>query len=328
MLTVGQIFKKALDLGIGADPRGQNGVKKELHRMRKQYEDMGRIEKSMFDLELLDNPYADSRILYGNPDVKVKTVLAGIDIGVAELLLAKELERGGPKIDLVLAHHPVGKAYNQLGSVMHLQTDVMEMLGVPINVADNLMCSRIDQVFRSISSVNTNREVDTAKILNIPLMCIHTPADNKAFRYMEVVIKRRQPDCVGEVLEIVKGIAEYSEAIKNGDVPHIVAGGPKSRAGKIVVSEFTGGTNAGKEIYERLSAAGVGTIISMHMKDEHMEEARKHRLNVVIAPHMASDSLGLNQILDEIEFNSIKVISTSGLIRVKRPRRGRKPGVK
>ncbi len=327
-MTVREIFERAIKIGILSDPRGINGVKKALQRQRREYQELSAREKSEFDTERLSNPYSDSRILCGDQQKQVKRVLAGIDISVGEILLARELEREGKKIDLIIAHHPQGKAYAGLNNVMHLQTDVLSNLGVPINVAESLMQSRIEQVYRSVAPVNTNQPVDAASLLNFPFMCIHTPADNKAYRFMDLAIKRKSPETVGDVVELIRDIPEYQEAIRRGNAPHIVAGGSKNRAGKIVVSEFTGGTNAGKEIYERLSMAGVGTIVSMHMKDEHRDEAKKHYINVVIAPHIASDSLGLNQVLDEIEFRGVEVISCSGLIRVPRARRGRKPAKK
>ena len=82
--------------------------------------------------------------------------------------------------------------------------------------------------------------------------------------------------------------------------------------------EFTGGTEGAKEIYERLSHAGVGTIIGMHISEEHRKEAKKHHLNLVVTGHMASDSIGINLLLDQLEKKGLEVVSCSGLIRVKR----------
>ena len=61
----------------------------------------------------------------------------------------------------------------------------------------------------------------------------------------------------------------------------------------------TGGTGGPKADIEEFVKARVGTLVEMHMADEKVEEARKHHLNVVIAGHIASDSIGMNIILDE-----------------------------
>ena len=66
------------------------------------------------------------------------------------------------------------------------------------------------------------------------------------------------------------------------------------------------------------------------MGEEHRKEAEKAHLNIVIAGHMSSDSIGMNLFLDELEKKGIEIIPCSGLIRVsrnKKPTRG-KPQVR
>ena len=88
--------------------------------------------------------------------------------------------------------------------------------------------------------------------------------------------------------------------------------------GKVRVVEFTGGTEGAKEIYERLSHAGVGTIIGMHISEEHRKEAKKHHINLVVTGHMASDSIGMNIFMDELVKKGVTVLPCSGFIRVER----------
>ena len=54
------------------------------------------------------------------------------------------------------------------------------------------------------------------------------------------------------------------------------------------------------------------------MREENREEAKKHHLNVVVAGHMSSDSLGMNQILDALADRGVAITPISGLIRVDR----------
>jgi hypothetical protein len=106
--------------------------------------------------------------------------------------------------------------------------------------------------------------------------------------------------------------------MKAGTGPMIGSGNEKNRAGKVAVLGFTGGTEGSKEIYERMSAAGIGTSIDMHLGEEHLKEARKHHINIVVAGHMVSDSLGTNLLLDELEKRGVEIVPCSGLIRVSR----------
>ena len=313
-MKIKEIYNLAIEMGIEADFRGREGIEKLLRKLREKYEKMDEEKKEELDLERLENPFSDTRILCGDPEKEIKKILAGIDIDGEELLLAKDLG----DIDLVLSHHPRGKALAGLDDVMQLQIDVLLQYGVPVNIAEKLMRKRIEEVARGIAPGNHNRVVDMAKILNIPYVCIHTPSDNLVARFLEKKLKKDDPETVEEIMKSLKEIPEYKEAIKIGVGPKIFVGSEENRAGKIVFTEVTGGTEGAAEIYERLAYAGAGTVIGMHISEKHREEAEKAHINVVIAGHMSSDSIGMNLFLDELEKKGIKILPCSGLIRVKR----------
>ncbi len=313
-MTIKEVYQLAIEEGIKHDFRGKDGIDKRQQRIKKRYEKMSPQEKEEYDTERLTNPYSDSRVLYGDPDREVKKILVGIDIGGEELFLAKHI--GG--VDLVISHHPRGVALSGLDDVMELQVDMMEMLGIPVNVAEKLIHKRIQEVARGISSANHNRVVDTARHLDIPLMAVHTPCDNIACTFVENKLKKDKPHSLGDVIDSLKEIPEYKEAGKIGAGPKIFVGGKENRAGKIVLTEMTGGTEGAPEIYEQLARAGVGTVVGMHISEKHRLEAEKAFVNVVIAGHISSDSIGVNILMDKIEKQGVEIIPCSGLIRVKR----------
>lgn len=317
-MKIKEIFELAIQTGIENDPRGRANVEKILKERKEEYKDLPKKLQKDFDLEKLENPYSDSGIQYGDPNLEVKRVLVGIDITSAEVLLAKELERAGKKIDLIIAHHPEGKALTNLHEVMDIQTDVLERAGVPGSVAEKVLEDRLRQVSQSVAPINHYQAVDTAKILDIPMMNFHTPADNSVWNFIDKYIEEKKPSRVGEIVEALKEIPEYAEATKMNNGPVIFAGSEKSRTGKIVVSGMTGGTTGSEKIYEKMSQYGIGTEIGMHIPEKHREEATKNYLNIVIAGHMASDSLGMNLILDKIEAKGVEIIACSGLIRHRR----------
>ena len=67
-----------------------------------------------------------------------------------------------------------------------------------------------------------------------------------------------------------------------------------------------------------MAIVGIGTIVGMHISEEHKKEAEAANLNVVIAGHMSSDSLGVNLFLDKIEEKGVEIVPCSGLIRISR----------
>lgn len=319
MLNFQEIFDLALELGRKNDPRSASEIDLYLKSVKKEYDKLEKDKKLYFDVEKLKNPYPDSRILNnGSPKKRLQRVLVGIDIEVYDLLLAKELERQGQKIDGVIAHHPEGIALVTLPDNMHLQEGVASLLGVPINVVEKLLEPRVKEVEHKLAPINIFRAVDAAKLLNIPFMCLHTVADNHVHTFVDRAIVKKKPYTVGDVMDVLMTIPEYQEASKLQIGPQIYAGSSKSRAGKVAVTGMTGGTEGSLEIYERYSRAGVGTIIEMHISDDRLESAKKFHLNVVMAGHMASDSLGMNLIMDQIEKKGVEIVACSGYIRVRR----------
>ena len=123
---------------------------------------------------------------------------------------------------------------------------------------------------------------------------------------------------IEDLLNLLKEISEYREAIKFGAGPKIFVGDPERRCGKIAVTEITGGTEGSPKLYEKMAQAGIGTVIGMHISEEHKKEAEAANINVVIAGHMSSDSLGVNLFLDELEKQGIEIVPCSGLIRISR----------
>ncbi|MDD4237887.1 MAG: NGG1p interacting factor NIF3 [Desulfotomaculaceae bacterium] len=316
-MKISEIYQLAIEKGIEQDPRSRKTVMRVLEKERKLYDELKENEKKEFDQDKLFNPYGDTRVLYGDPEREVTRVLSGIDMETAEVLLADRLNSRGTKIDLIIAHHPEGKAMSALYQVMSLQEDVLAKFGVPINVAEGIMTSRINEVKRGLMPLNHNRSVDAARLLDIPLMCIHTPADNHVNTYIQNMMEQRQPETLDDVVKILKEIPEYAEAVQYNAGPTIVLGSKKSRAGKIMV-DMTGGTSGSEDAYAKLAIAGVGTLIVMHIGEKHRKEAEKNHINVIIAGHMASDSLGLNLLLDQLAGRGIEIVPCAGLLRYER----------
>lgn len=311
------IYQHFVQLGKENDPRSLAEVEKKLARLNQQYAELPEKDKKYFDTERLTNPYSDSRILNGDPEVEVKKILVGIDMEAQEIMLADRLREKGEKIDLIMAHHPEGKALVALHRVMSLQEGVLAQLGVPINVAEGILASRISEVERGLMPLNHNRSVDAARLLNFPFMCMHTPADNMVNTFLDKLFAEKKPETVGDVMKILLEIPEYQESKKIDAGPKIFLGQEKNSAGKIFV-DMTGGTGGSEDAFAKLAIAGVGTIIGMHIGEKHRKEAEKNHINVVIAGHMASDSLGVNLLLDTAEQKGIEIIPCSGLIRVSR----------
>lgn len=312
------LYKKAVAVGIANDPRGSEEMRRildgELARSKKLEGD----ERETWEDDRLFNPYADTRILAGDPATEVKKVIVGIDMDTAEILLAHTLNRDhAERIDLVIAHHPQGVALAQLPQVMRLQSDMLAAYGVNISVAEQLLDKRIGEVERRVLPVNHNRAVDAARLLNLPMMCVHTPADNCVHTYLTALFDKEKPARLKDAVEALKKVPEYRTAVRGMAGPKIVSGTENSRCGKILV-DMTGGTEGAKTIYEQYAVSGVSTVFGMHISEEALENAKKAHLNVVVAGHVSSDTLGLNLLFDELEKEGpLDFVGVSGFVRTR-----------
>jgi len=291
-MTLKEFFQKSVHCGLKHDPRGKR-----------------------FILKTKNNPYADSQILYGKPNREIRRILVGIDIETAEILMADKL-RQKKNLDLVVAHHPEGKALLQLYKVMVVHNKILEKMGIDKDIAKQIMQERIMEVERKLLSANHLRTVDAARLLNIPFMCLHTVADNLVYDFIFKLVKKTRPQKIKDILDLLYEIPEYKYDSRYGAGPRILLGKPKYKTGKVMV-EMTGGTEGSKEIFDWLYDAGVRTLICMHLSEEHFKKIKDKNLNIIIAGHISSDTLGLNLLLDEVDPQKrIEVVSCSGFKRI------------
>jgi putative NIF3 family GTP cyclohydrolase 1 type 2 len=312
------LYRKAVAVGIANDPRGPEEIRRILDDALAGSKKLKEDERNAWEPDRLFNPYADTRVLTGEPETEIRKVIAGIDMDAAEILLAHTLNRDrAAKIDLVVAHHPQGVALAQLADVMRVQSDMLAACGVNISVAEQLMDKRIGEVERRVLPVNHHRAVDAARLLGLPMMCVHTPADNCVSTYLAKLFEKEKPARLKDLVDLLKKIPEYRTAVRRMAGPKIVSGSENAHCGKISM-EMTGGTEGAKTIYEQYASAGVSTIVGMHISEEALENAKKAHLNVVLAGHISSDTLGLNLLFDELEKEGpLEFVTASGFVRAR-----------
>ena len=314
-----KLYKKAVEIGIENDLRGKAEIKIILKEEKEKHKKLKGEEAEYYDKDRLFNPFSDTRVLHGDLNTEVKKVTAGIDMEVGEIIFTYLLNKDqGQKIDLIIAHHPEGYALAQLYDVMKLQADLLASYGITISVAEQLLEKRISEIERRLMPVNHNRSVDIARVLGIPMMCIHTPADNCVTNYLKKTFEKEKPYKLKDLLKILKNIPEYKKLAKLQVPPKIVSGSEESKCGKIFV-DMTGGTEGSKEIFERYANSGVSTLVGMHISEEHLENAKKAKLNVIIAGHISSDVLGFNLLFDELEKEEkLEFVGISGFERIRK----------
>ncbi|HEY5432188.1 MAG TPA: NGG1p interacting factor NIF3 [Coriobacteriia bacterium] len=312
------IYRTCVEAGMEADPRSTTELERVMAASARAYGKLDEEERPYFDTERLTNPYADTRIAAGDPELEVRGLITGVDMETAEVLLADRLREKGAPIDLVFAHHPEGPGFARLDEVMHMQADLWAAQGVGLGAADSLISKRASEIRRHFMPYNHYRAVQSAELMDLAVMSCHTPADNSVQRFVQRFIDEAVPETLDDIVRSLRTIPEYDQAAKKGYGPELVLGDGHHRPGRIVV-DMTGGTEGPTDALNRLSAAGVDTLVGMHYGEEHRKRAEELHMNLVIAGHISSDTLGMNLILDRIESQGVEVFCTSGIVRVRRP---------
>ena len=163
----------------------------------------GKSQKEAFDSDSLFNPFTDTRILAGDPNENIKSMIVGIDVEGSELLVVDRLRQKGTHIDLVVSHHPEGKAFANFYEVMDLQIDIFAKAGISLSTSENLLSERKYQVARRVHSANHQRSIDLARLLNMNFLCMHTPCDNLAYQYLRGIFDKEKPSTLGKVVDIL-----------------------------------------------------------------------------------------------------------------------------
>lgn len=267
------------------------------------------IMKLALELAGLDEIPEDSGILVEGRNIK--KVGFGVDIEAAEILIARELG-----LDLVISHHPTGGSPSiNLYQVMKNQISRMTDAGVPINKAQKAIKEQIDKIERRTHVSNYDRAVSAAKLLRMPFMNIHTPADiisEKAVQgHLNEALKDKPKAKVKDVLDALNELGEYKNTVAK---PAVRVGSQDDYAGRVFVT-MAGGTGGGENVAKAYFEAGVGTLVVMHMPEDVIKAVKEQNIgNVVVAGHMASDSVGINRLISAMESRGLAVYRMSGVV--------------
>jgi len=241
----------------------------------------------------------------------IKKVLMGVDMDTAELLLAKQLG-----YDCVVSHHPRNTNVDMV-NLMDTHIRKLAALGVPKNKSQKLLDERKTELGYNWHVANSRRSESAAKLLNMPFISLHTPADIVSEAIVQRFLDKKfanNPDAkVQDVVEALEEIDEYKNSARK---PVIRVGSKESYAGQIYVL-MSGLTGPGPKILKEYFEAGVGTLVLMHIPEKDAKELKEQSIgNVVVAGHMSSDSLGLNKIAQEWAKKGVETTMMSGIVEV------------
>ncbi len=252
---------------------------------------------------------ADSEIYV--PGDSIRKVLFGVDIGSAELIIAKD-----QGYDAVIAHHPAGgRARLEGWKVFEKHVDQMIEAGVPESDAKEAIRKKISTLEVETHSANYDHVPSVARHLKMPFMNIHNPLDELGRRHIVEVIQRQRSvnrdATVADLIGSIRTIPEFQQASTEVKLRH---GALSSRAGRTVFSHAAY-TNGGYEVARTYYKHGIDTVIYIHVSETDLAKLRVDGVgNLIVTGHIASDSVGINPFLLELRKRGIKVDSIGGIV--------------
>jgi putative NIF3 family GTP cyclohydrolase 1 type 2 len=231
----------------------------------------------------------------------IRKVLMAIDVGTAELMLARQLG-----CDAVIAHHPIGVASVNFYKVFDRHVDFMVEHGVPKQVARQAVVKLKERVETRNHADIYSDVVGAAKALSMPLVNIHQPCDEYMRQVILQAIRSSRMEYVSDIVRSISKIPEFRRAATRVQVR---LGSEKNRAGRwaLVVAA---GANGGYYVASAYFKHGVSTVIYLHVDYGDLTKMREDGLggNLVVMGHLAGDSIGLNGLADRLEGLGVETV--------------------
>jgi putative NIF3 family GTP cyclohydrolase 1 type 2 len=261
--------------------------------------DTGKIMEVGLELAGWDKMPADSAVHVKGRGIK--KVLIAIDVGTAELMLARQLG-----CDAVIAHHPIGVAHVNFYKVFDRHVEFMVEHGVSGKVARAAVTKLKDRVATRNHAEIYSEVVGAAEALGMPLVNVHQPCDEYMRQVILKAIKAGSTKHVSDIVKSISSIPEFRRAVTKVEVK---LGSGKNLAGRwaLVVAA---GTNGGYQIAKAYMQAGVSTVIYLHVDHGELTKMKEDNLdgNLIVMGHLAGDSIGLNGLADRLEGLGVETV--------------------
>lgn len=250
----------------------------------------------------------DCAIYY--PGTRISSILMGIDVGSAELFMARQLG-----YHAVIAHHPAGYA-GPYWEVYRLHVGQMIAAGVPHEVAEAAVAGRVASFQAAAQRENYDHVASVARLLEMPFLNIHSPLDEVGRRIMQQTVDERlarQPEAtVAGLRDALMMLPPFAAARTEMQV---ALGAWDAPAGRTVVSHGAY-TNGGYNVARAYLTSGVETICCIHFPLEDAQRLASEGVkgNILVMGHIAGDSVGINPYVERLRTDGLEVTTFSGII--------------
>ncbi len=257
----------------------------------------------------LDGVPADSAIYV--PGADLRRLLMGIDIGEAELLLARE-----QGYDAAVAHHPAGGAARVgFHRVLDTHRRMLEAHGVPPVEAADAVADLALQHEVGGHAHNYDRAPSVARLLGLPFLNVHQPLDEIGRQRMHRTLEGCSAGAtVADAVAALEALPEFRRALTSVAVR---LGEEANPLGRWVVAHGAG-TNGGYAVARAYFAHGLDTVVYIHIAPGELKRLREdvalRGKSLVVTGHLASDSLGITPYVARLREEGMEVTCIGGIL--------------
>lgn len=262
-----------------------------------------RLLRLALDLANLDDVPAECKVFY--PGSRINHVLVGLDIGPAELFLARQLG-----YHAVISHSasPLARTHR----LLQPRLERMTALGIPSEVASQLIGGvETSARLRSLAE-NVDAGPSIARLLEMPYLSIGAATDELACATLQAAVDELAPDepTVAEVHDRLISLPVLAHA---NPLPMLARGAVGAPAGKVLVE--MGPISAA--IIRAYFAAGVGTLCCPAVTPEEVARAWDTAAasgNILVLGRSACEATGMLPYIHRLREEGIEVTTCSGIV--------------
>lgn len=244
------------------------------------------------------------------PGTRISHVLYGLDIGVAELFMARQLG-----YHAVIAYAPAGHT-GPFWEVYHRHVDQMTAAGVPPAEAEAAVSGRIAEMRLAALAANDDHIPSVARLLEMPFLNIHSPLDELSRgliqRTVDAALAAQPQAAVATLRDALLALPAFAAAHGEMLLP---LGAWDAPAGHVVVSHgaFASG---GYPVIHACLTHGVDTVLCADVPPEDVRRltAEHVRGNLLVLGRAATANLGIAPYITRLRADGLEVTPFAGVL--------------
>ncbi len=268
------------------------------------------IEAALKAVHMIESPL-DIQIVGG--DYPIHTIMAGLSLGIDDVILAKTLGYDG--VVCWNFKEDQEKAYMTSLSLWERANGKRRVYEAPVNLAKMFFHKQRKQIATALPHLKKNEVCQTAEMMRLSFVCMESPFVRAGEQALEAGLSdlmRQKKNCTPEeVLEWLLTLQEFQESEEK---PYLAVRGEETLV-KGLRADFSGASLFCPRSFEKLVQEEKNMLLCYSLLPEMQKVLEENgKCSVIALGRNAAQSVGMNVILDVWENMGLKIIRIGGLI--------------